>query len=467
MSETTGGIENMHFRLWLITALFVAPAGFAQENLRPDVPVAIVGGKLLDGYEAPPIHHSVVVFEDGRITAVGQKHNTAIPDNAIVIDAGGRTVMPGLIDAHMHIDLIGHGSYEDYYELIGDMDNLGRFMQVAAKQMMRAGVTSGLDLGAPLQAFDFRERVRRGEIPGPRLTLSGPWITRLDYDTVPDEYEIVIDSPRDAARKTRELIDHGVDVIKVWVGLTEEDYRAVVEEAHKAGIKVHAHLYDPAAIRMAIDAGVDVFQHVGSARNPPYDDALLSEIAHRNIPIVQTIAHRIWVYPATNAFPEKLYAPVYRDDMPADIYESFIASFDNYHRLSYYHDIGQETRNSKVAARQFIEAGAYMGVGTDAASPLNMHDEAMWREMSALVDSGMTPIQVISAATKTNAEILGQFDELGTIEPGKLADIIIVNGDPLRNIETLDYVDIVIKDGVVWYSERAAFGAVTEIGHGF
>lgn len=454
-------------RVPVILILIVAAPLFAQENLRPGVPVAIVGGKLLDGYEAEPIHHSVVVFENGRITQVGQRHDTTIPDNAVVIDASGRTVMPGLIDAHMHIDLIGHGSYEDYYELIGDMDNLGRFMQIAAKQMMRAGVTTGIDLGAPFQAFEFRERVRRGEIPGPRLLLSGPWITRLDYDTVPDEYEIVIDSPRDAAQKTRELIDRGVDVIKVWVGLTEEDYRAVVEEAHKSGVKVHAHLYDPAAIRMAIDAGVDVFQHVGSARNPPYDQALVSEIAHRNIPVVQTIAHRIWVYPATVAFPEKLHDPVYRDDMPADIYASFIASFDNYHRLSYYQDIGPETRNARQSAKQFIEAGAYMGVGTDAASPLNMHDEAIWREMSALVDSGMTEIQVISAATKTNAEILGLFDELGTIEPGKLADIIIVDGDPLRNIEVLDYVDVVIKDGGIWYSERAAFGPVTEIGHAF
>jgi len=183
--------------------------------------------------------------------------------------------------------------------------------------------------------------------------------------------------------------------------------------------------------------------------------------------VVQTISHRIWVYPATVAFPERLYDPVYKKDMPADIYEEFIASMQDYHRLEYYHHIGRETRNAARSASQFIDAGAYMGVGTDAASPLNMHTEAMWREMSALVEVGMTPIQVISAATKTNAEILDKFDELGTIEPGKLADIIIVDGDPLRNIEVMDYVDIVIKDGGIWYSERAAYGPVTEIGHAF
>jgi imidazolonepropionase-like amidohydrolase len=457
----------MRLTTGLLFIFIAAPAGLAQEILRPAVPVALVGGMLLDGYEAEPIHHSVVVFENGRITAAGPRHSTAIPENAVIIDTGGKTVMPGLIDAHMHIDLIGHGEYDDYYEFLNGMERLPEVMPIAAKQMMRGGVTSGLDLGAPFQVLEFRERIRRGEIPGPRLTVSGPWLTRVYLDGVPDAYQVVVASPRDAAQKTRELIEKGSDVIKTWVGLTAEEYVAVVDEAHRHGVKVHAHLYDPAAIRMAIDAGVDVLQHVGSARNPPYDDALVQEIAHKNIPIVQTISHRIWVYPATVAFPERLYDPVYRKDMPADIYAEFIASFENFHRNSYFLDIGQETRNAKKSAAQFIEAGAYMGVGTDAASPLNMHDEAMWREMSALVESGMTPIQVISAATKTNAEILGQFEELGTIEPGKLADIIVIDGNPLRNIETLDHVEIVVKDGGIWYAESAAHGPVTEIGHAF
>ena len=451
----------------LLLAFVSAGSALAQENLRPDVPVALVGGQLLDGYEANPLHHSVVIFEDGRITAVGTKSDTPIPDNAVVIDAGGRTVMPGLIDAHIHLDLIGHGEYEDYYELLDGMERIDEVMPIAAKQMMRGGVTSGLDLGAPFQILDVRERIRRGEIPGPRLTISGPWITRIDMAGIPDMYEIVIDSPRQAAQRTRELIAAGSDVIKTWVGLSEDDYRAVVTEAHKAGLKVHAHLYDPDAIRAAINAGVDVLQHVGSAGEPPYDKALVAEIAQKKIPIVQTVSHRIWVYPATVAFPERLYDPIYKKDMPPEIYEAFIASFDNFQRRSYFRDIGLETRNARRSASQFIEAGAYMGVGTDAASPLNMHTEAMWREMSALVDIGMTPIQVISAATKTNAEILGQFDELGTIEPGKFADIIVVHGNPLANIDALQYVEIVIKDGVVWYAESVAYGPVTGIGHAF
>ncbi len=305
----------MPYRILLFILLLASVDSHGQEALRPGVPVAIVGGMLLDGHEAEAIHHSVVIFENGRITAVGNRDNTPIPEDAVIIDAGGRTVMPGLIDAHIHIDLIGHGSYARLYEFMNGMERIQEFMTIAAKQMLRAGVTTGLDLGAPFQAFDFRKRVESGEIPGPRLLLSGPWITRIDYDIIPDEYEIIIDSPQQAAQRTRELIKRGVDVIKVWEGLTPEDYRAIVQVAHEAGIKVHAHLYEPERIRYALDAGVDVFQHVGSA--------------------------------------------------------------------------------------------------------------------------------------------------------GKLADIIIVDGNPLRNIEVLDYIDVVIKDGVIWYSERAAYGPVTQIGHSF
>ncbi len=439
----------------------------AQESLRPQHPVAFVGGMLLDGYEAQPIHHSVVVIDDGRIIAEGSEHDTSIPGNAVIIDTSGKTVMPGLIDAHVHVDLIGHGDYDRYYRFLGGMQRLDDVMPIAAKQMLRAGITSAIDLGTPFQILELRERIRKGEIPGPRLTVSGPWITRVYLEGVPDEYQIIINNPRQAAQRTRELIARGSDVIKTWVGLTEDDYRAVVKEAHQHKVKVHAHLYRPEAIRAAIAAGVDVFQHVGSARNPPYDDELISEIAHKNIPVVQTISHRIWVYPATVAFPERLYDPVHQKDMPADIYAELIDSFRDFHRLSYFHEIGRETRNSKIAARQFIAAGAYIGVGTDAASPLNFHTEAIWREMSALVDSGMTPIEVISAATKTNAEILGQFDQLGTIEAGKLADLIVVDGNPLADINALGYVDIVVKDGVIWYAETAAYGPVTQIGHAF
>lgn len=460
------GVINVIFFFWLFSWIYTSSLA-AESYSQPPRPVSLVGGMLLDGYEVTPILDATVVFEGGVIVAVGHRDAVEIPSDSVVIDVGGKTIMPGLIDAHIHLDLIGHGEYAGYYKFLEGTERLHEAFPIAAKQMLRAGVTTGLDLGSPFHILDFRERVSRGEVPGPRLLISGPWITRVELAGVPDEYEVIIKNTEEAVSAVRSLIQAGSDVIKTWEGLTLQDYRAIVTEAHAAGIKVHAHLYSPIDIRNAIDSGVDVFQHVGSAKTPPYEESLVSEIAHKNIPIVQTVSHRIWVYPATVSFPSRLRNPIYKDDMPRDFYDEFQRSFKNFHQLPYFNEIGREIRNSNLSASQFIESGAYIGVGTDAASPLNMHNEAMWREMSALVELGMSPIQVISAATKTNAEIIGQFDNLGTLEVGKFADIVLVDGDPLRNIENLANIEIVIKDGVIWYSEKAAFGPVTEIGYAF
>ena len=131
-----------------------------QQSLRPDGPVAFVNGMLLDGYEAEPIHRAVVVIDDGRIVAAGPQHATPVPAGATVIDIGGRAITPGLIDAHVHVDLIGHGDYDRYYRFLRGTERLKDVMPIAAKQMLRAGVTSALDLGTPFQILELRERAQ-------------------------------------------------------------------------------------------------------------------------------------------------------------------------------------------------------------------------------------------------------------------------------------------------------------------
>ena len=455
--------------------VLLGAAGVLAQQPDMDRPIALVGGMLLDGYEAAPIHNSVVVIAGNRIIAAGPGHDVAIPQNAHVIDTRGKTVLPGLIDMHVHMELLGHGDYEEFYDFIGGASDLEPIREIAAKQLLRAGVTTAVDLGSTFDILGTKRRIESGEIPGPRIIASGPWISRLQVAVaiVPAEMQIVIKSPEEAAARTRELIERGVDVVKAWVGLTQEDYVAIVREAHQRGIKVHAHLYDPEKIEMALNAGVDVLQHMGSARNPPYDEDLVLRIAHGGVPVIQTIAHRIWIYPATVAFPARLEAPVLREDLPPALYAEFQRSFQQFHRRDYFRDVEREFRLSKVAARQFIDAGAVIGVGTDGGSPLNFLFDATWREMSALVDSGMTPIQVISAATKTNAEILGNMDifggrrQLGTIEPGMLADLIVVDGDPLFDINVLGYVDLVIKNGVPWYTREKETETLGAIGRRF
>lgn len=454
----------MH-RFLTILIIFFGSLGISAQDA--GTRYAIVGGMLVDGYEAPPVHNATVLIEGNRIVAAGPASEIAVPPGIPVIDARGKTILPGLIDLHIHLDLIGHGDYDDYYDFLGGTKRLPEVMPIAAKHMMRAGVTTGVDLGSPFDILAVRERIRSGEIPGPRLVISGPWITRIKLDGVPDSYQVVINSPEEAAQKTLELIEQGSDVIKTWLGLTRDDLKAVVKAAHSRGVKVHSHLYKVPAMEDAIAAGVDVLQHVGSAKMPPYPDALLRKIAEDRIPVVQTIAHRIWVYPATEKNPGRLNTPELEADMGADVFAELQRSFKNFRALSYFRDTPDEIRFSKINARQFIDANAYMGVGTDAASPMNFHTDAIWRELSALVDSGMTPARAITAATKTGAEIIGRGRELGTIEAGKLADIILIDGNPLRDINLLDYVTVTIKDGEIWYDPKYETDTLNTLGRAF
>lgn len=443
-----------------LTLLFgfvaVQPAPLHAQASEDDRPVALVGGMLLDGYEAPPIHHAAVVIEGEEIVAVGPASEVQIPDDARVVDTSGRTMLPGLIDLHVHLMILGHGNYADWWPILTPRKT--EVMEISAKQLLEAGVTTAVDLGAPMEILDVRDRIGAGDIPGPRMIVSGPWITHQPerdegsrtLGSLPAYFQRNIQTPGAAAQAAEELIDAGVDVIKVWGGMTEEDMQAVVEVADPRGIQVHAHLYSPERMRAALRAGVDVLQHVGSGGNPPYPDDLMQEIAHRSVPIVQTMAHRVWVYPATLEFPERLQDPRLKEDFPPDIYREVQESFEDFHRNSYFFTTPRQIRNSKIAARQFIDANAVMAMGTDSGTPMNFHTEAAWREISALVESGMSPMQAISVSTKKGAEALGIADETGTIEPGKSADIMVVKGNPLFDINVLGYVDLVVKRGTVY-----------------
>ncbi|MCH7825025.1 MAG: amidohydrolase family protein [Acidobacteria bacterium] len=343
IGKSLGCVAALALTLGLSAWAGAGPVG-AQEAAGK---LALVGGMLLDGYEAPPIHHAAILIEGDRIVAVGPASEIEVPADATVIDTSGMTMLPGLIDLHVHLMIMGHGEYTDWFPIFtGRMEEL---MAISAKQLLLAGVTTAVDLGAPLEILDVRDRIDTDEIPGPRMIVSGPWIARRPWAALPDYFQYGISSPEEAAQKTQELIEAGVDVIKTWAGMTEDDIRAVVEVAHRRGVQVHSHLYEPEAIWGAIRGGTDVIQHAGSGGNPPYSDELIAEIAHR-------------------------------------------------------------VRNSKIAARQFIEANVVLGMGTDSGSPTNFHTESAWREISALV----------------------------------------VNGNPLFDINVLGYVERVIKGGIVY-----------------
>ncbi|MCG8466695.1 MAG: amidohydrolase family protein [Gemmatimonadetes bacterium] len=434
----------------LISLLTISLAIGTPVAAQQDRAIALVGGQLLDGYEAPPIHHAAVIIRGNRIVAVGPASDIEIPPDAEVINTAGKTMMPGMVDAHVHIMILGHGDYADWFPWFEGRDDL--VYETSAKQLLAAGVTAGVDLAAPMSSLAFRDRVNANEVPGPRLLVSGPWITRYAWDFLPDELRVLHSSPDEARERAEMLIDAGVDVIKTWIGTTEEDMRAIKSVAGPAGVPIHCHVYEEEVVWGAIRGGCDVLQHAGSGGSvPAYSDELVAHIAMEGIPVVQTIAHRIWIYPATLEFPERLWDPDILDSFPTEIREQVLSSYtkDDFWRRPYFSSTPRQIRNSEKAARQFIDADALMAMGTDTGSPLNFHAESAWREVSALVDMGMTEIEAISSATKVSAQVLG-LREVGTIEPGKLADIIVVDGNPLFDINVLGYVTDVIKDGIIY-----------------
>jgi len=414
--------------------------------------LALVGGMLLDGYEVPPLHHAAVVIEGDRIVQVGPASEVKIPDDATLVDTRGKVMLPGLIELHAHLIILGHGDYSRWDPWIAENKLVERVMEISAKQLLMAGVTSAVDLGGTLEeSLSVRDRIAKGEIPGPRMWMSGPWITR-DLGDYSDALatQILVDTPAEAARAVNQLADAGVDVIKAYLEMRPEHYRAIADAAHKRKLKVHAHVYDPVDVQNALEAGIDVLTHAGSAGTPPYDPELVKAIAVKGTPVVVTAAHRVWLFPATVDFPERIQDPRLERDFTPPIYKEVMDSLRNFHRLSYFASSDRQMLYGNASLKQWIDAGVVLGMGTDSGTPLNFHTEALWREIKAHVDMRMAPARAISAATRVGAEILGRGADLGTIEPGKLADIIVVNGNPLFDIVALSNVDAVVKGGVIY-----------------
>jgi len=453
---------NLNFRgftsgLMLAAAVLFCSPAYAQQ---PKTTV-LVGGMLINGLSVPPLHNAAIVIQGDRIVQVGSASEVKIPAGATVIDTSGQTMMPGLIEAHAHLFMLGYGDEGDWFKWLrtdGKKYSIEKVMEISAYQLLMSGVTGAIDLGGtPEDSVNLRNRIDKGEIPGPRLQVAGPLITRTPYLGFPADASAVIKSPEEGAAEVERLFKMGVDVIKAHAGLTREDYFAIVKAAHAHKMKVHAHVYDETAVRNAFEAGVDVLQHVGSAGGPTFSPELVKAIASANRPIVLTAAHRSWLYPDTVAFPERLQDPVLKSLFPKDMWDAVQESLKDWPAQGYFTQIDRQMKYRDPQVKQWIASGAVMGVGTDSGTPMNFNTDGLIREMKVLADEGVPPLEVISDTTRVNARLMGKRDRMfgapdfGTIEPGKLADLIVVPGDPIYNdLTNLAYVQVVIKNGVIY-----------------
>lgn len=428
--------------------LFISTTAFPQTK-------ALVGGTLIDGFGGKPLLNSVIIIEGERIKAVGTIGQIEIPNGAEVISTEGMSIMPGLWDMHVHLMINGHSDYthwdKTYLKLAGNV-----IMPSSAHQLLMAGVTSARDLGGPLEpSLSVRDRINKGEIPGPTMYMSGPFIQHEPYPGTAD-FRWGVKGEVDARAKVKQLARAGVNCIKLidQDQMTEVEYLAIVDEAHKNNLKVVAHSHRPDEIRRGLKAGVDNFEHTGLAAAPEYPDDIILMIKERTAKM--SLGPLFWTPTVEGLFnyeymrdnPEALDNTSWHLGLPDSIIADIRQSIRYPGRLSYFglNPIRKPTLEKKI--KQLKDAGVVLLIGTDSGIPMKFHSQSTWNELDVWVNKfGIDPMYTIRAATYWPSVMMGVDKDFGTISEGKYADIIAVKGDVLRHMDLLQDVKLVVKKG--------------------
>jgi imidazolonepropionase-like amidohydrolase len=438
-----------------ITAAVICFGGTEPVAQRPATLKALVGGTLIDGFGGPPIRNSVILIDGERIKAVGQVGTLAVPPGAETISTEGMSVLPGLWDMHVHLMINGHSDYAHW-----DKTYPAQFepviMPASAKQLLLAGVTSARDLGAPLEAsISVRDKINAGKLVGSTVYVSGPFIQHAPYPGT-ELFRWGVSGMDDARAKVRKLADAGVNVVKLidQDQMSMDEVRAVVDEAHRRGLPVVAHSHRPEEIRRGLAAGVDNFEHTGLSSAPEYPADVIAAIRERTANM--SLGPLFWTptiegllnYEYVRDNPEALDDTSWHDGLTPEIIADIRQSIAHPDRLPYFQLTPSRRPTLFRKFQQLREAGVVMLIGTDSGIPMKFHSQSTWKELDAWVNIlGVDSMTAIRAATYWPSAAMKVDRDVGTVTPGKYADIIAVRGDVLRYIALLQRVDMVIKRG--------------------
>lgn len=408
-------------------------------TLAPAQITAIRAGRLIDPDSGTVLTDQVILIRDSKIERV--EKGIAVPANATVVDLSKMTILPGLIDCHTHVADGAH-----------DSEPMGQFKKTAAqvalesvpnaRAMLESGFTTVRDVGTyrALGDIALRDAINRGDIVGPRMFVAGAYVTisggagaltglAPDIQLPWDLHYGEANSPWEVRKVIRQLAHDGVDHIKVLSSgavlthgsnphsqeFTPEELQAAIDEASHFGLRVEAHAHSPEGIKNAIRAGVASVEHASMI-----DDEGIA------------LAKQHGTYLDMDIYDEECIQEDGRNGkMPKDFLE---------------HDaqLGQIQRDN---FRKAVAAGVKMSFGTDAGVCAY---GTSGKQFAFMVKYGMTPMQAIQAATRNAADLLGHSGEVGSLKPGKYADIIAVAGDPLADIRLLEDVKFVMKDGKIY-----------------
>lgn len=392
-------------------------------------PVLYLADALIDGTGASPQRPGAILVDGERIAAIGVQAQTAAPAGAHIVELAGCTLLPGLIDAHLHLDGWRSLDRTDWVLMDDGLRAIGAAHDAA--RMLAAGFTSVRDMGS-VAAVSLRQAVQADEVPGPRMQVAVKGIYQtggqgdrawLPLDMVRARESCrLADGPDDCRRAVREMVRAGADVIKIAASggprsmvphFSPAELAALVDEAHRMGFRVACHALGALAIRNAVDAGVDSVEH-----GYGLDAATAELMAQRGTFLVCDLLMRARYATRGPAYPQA------EADAAARALETGMASL----RLAY-------------------EAGVRVAFGTDYGGQPILPPAELADGLFLMVDAGLSGLEAIRAATATAAAVMGWDDRVGTLQAGRLADMIAVSGDPLKNLRILRRPTLVMQGG--------------------
>ena len=401
---------------------------------------------LVDGAGGPPVSNSVVIVAGSRIRAVGTRANMPIPAGVEKIDGAGKFLVPGLIDLHVHPGSRSGAAYKA-------ADYTRERLEKNLNTYLYFGVTSVRSMGTDRQqAFDVRKAERDGSLPTTRLFTAGRGFTAPSGHPAQEVGDVVIqtNSPEEARRQVDALAVEKVDAIKIWVddlGGTAPKVKpavidAILEQARKYNIPVTAHIYSLADTEHLTKAGAAGFLHM-IQDTEDIDPAFIAQLRDLRVVFAPTLVRQElgWLYAE---HPELLDDPDVARSVDADVIAAARQSAkSNPSQPAERQDFERAMRNT----RKLAAAGVLIGAGSDGGSALDFPGLMLHREVELLVAAGLSPMDALVAATRNGALALRKSDELGTIEPGRAADLMLLSANPLEDVRNLRKIDRIMLNG--------------------
>ena len=427
--------------------------------------VAYAGATLFDGTGAAPVRDAVLLVEGGRVRAVGARAAVRLDPGAEVVDVGGRWIVPGLIDAHVHFFQSG-GLYTrpDVIDLTAaypyarEQAELRSRLDATFRRYLASGVTAVVDPGGPFWVFEVRDRARAQRL-APRVAVAGPLVStvarpQLDLGDPPI---VQVGTPEEARALVRREVARQPDLVKIWYVVTPERppeasrdlVRATIQAAHASGIRVAVHATELETARIAVAEGADVLVH--SVDDRPVDAAFVAAVKERQVLYVPTLivlsdyaavlGERVRLLEVERRFGDPDAIASWRGMAAARALVPPERARAREERL--------RRAEGVMAAnlRALRDAGVRIAAGTDAGNIGTLHGPSLHRELQRMAEAGLTPREVLLAATRDAARVFARSPEIGTLEVGQRADFLVLGADPLADVANLTRIDRVVKGG--------------------